>query len=395
MRGSILQRGTTYTVYWSTIDPATGKRRQHSKGGFRKKEPSRPPKGDSAREFLNGVLAEVQSGDWRPDARLTVAKLLDDWLAAKTSEGLRAGTTAMYRNVIDGWLVPHIGGLRVEQLSPKTAGELVASLRSPAGSRLGRGALSDRSVQLAVTTLKAATAWAARPGGEMSRDVLAGYKRPRIAPSERPSSAWSAAEATTFLSSIADDRLRAAWWLFLTRGLRRGELGGLRWPDVDLEGGFLRVTATRVMVKAHATDSTPKTAAGRRRVELDEMLVAELRAHRKRQLEERMVAGPAWTESGYVFTDELGAPVLPQSISRRWDAAIRRAGVRRIRLHDSRHSAATLLLEDGTPVHVVSKMLGHSRASITLDVYAHAIEAAGAEAGNRLTQRLLAKPRSS
>lgn len=388
MKGSILQRGDTWAVYWSTVDPATGKRRQHSKWGFKRKEPARPPKGDSAREFLNEVLAKVQAGEWRQDAKVTVSDLLEQWLAAKSSEGLRAGTTAMYRNVVAGWLVPHIGGLRVEQLSPKVAAELVTTLRSPTGSRLGRGALSDRSVQLAITTLKAATAWAARPGGEIGRDVLAGFKRPRIAPSERAASAWNAEEASAFLRSIESDRLRAAWWLFLSRGLRRGELAGLRWADVDLDGGFLRVTVTRVMVASQATESAPKTNAGRRRVELDEMLVAELRAHRKRQLEERMAAGPAWVDSGFVFVDELGAPMVPQTISRKWDAAIRRAGVRRIRLHDSRHSAATLLLEDGTPVHVVSKMLGHSRASITLDVYAHAIEGAGAEAGGRLTQRL-------
>ena len=111
----------------------------------------------------------------------------------------------------------------------------MAKLRSE-GSRLGRGALSDRSVQLAVTVLKTATRWAWEQG-YTGRDVLAGYKRPKMAPSDRASSAWTPEEAGRFLAAVAEDRLRAAWWLLLTRGLRRGELLGLRWPDVNISSG--------------------------------------------------------------------------------------------------------------------------------------------------------------
>jgi integrase len=128
-----------------------------------------------------------------------------------------------------------------------------------------------------------------------------------------------------------------------------------------------------------------------RPIKLDAQLVTEFHNHRRRQLEERMAAGPAWEDSGYVFVDELGAPVLPQTVSRRFDALIAKAGVRRIRLHDARHSAATLLLEDGVPVHIVSKMLGHSKPSITLDIYSHAVDTGGDIAGERLTALLSAQ----
>jgi integrase len=380
MQGFTRKRGQTWTAYWSSIDPAKGKRVQHSKGGFRLKA--------AAESHLSTVMPSVQAGTWTADVKMTVEQLLEQWKAAKASEGLRIGTLTMYGGIISGWLVPNIGGLKVAQLSPKVAGELVEKLRSPEGSRLGRGALSDRSVQLALSVLKAATRWAWE-SGHMGRDVLAGFKRPKIEENNRAASAWTAEEAGKFLSAIADDPLRAAWWLILTRGTRRGEVCGLRWQDVDLEAGRIRIVHTRVMVNNKATPSDPKTDAGRRSITLDERLIAEFKSHKKRQIEEHLAAGEAWEDTGFVFTDKLGAPIFPQYISRHFNTLVANAGIRRVRLHDGRHSAATMLLEDGTPVHIVSKMLGHSRASMTLDIYAHAVDTGGEVAGARLTALLV------
>jgi len=156
MQGFTRRRNKTWTAYYTVIDAASGKRRQLSKGGFRIKQ--------DADAHLASVMPAVQSGTYRRDEALTVTELLTEWLAAKRSEGLKVGTLTMYSDVIDGWLVPNIGGLKVTQLSPKVAGELVAKLRSPTGSRLGRGALSNRSVQLAISVLKAATKWAWESG---------------------------------------------------------------------------------------------------------------------------------------------------------------------------------------------------------------------------------------
>lgn len=383
MKGSTRQRGKTWTALWPTTDSATGKRHQASKGGFRTKK--------LAEAHLNGILEKVEQGTWRPDAKLTVEQLLTEWLAAKRSEGLRENTISMYTNVAKGWVVPHIGAVDVRKLTPAAVGRLVEELRAN-GSRRGRGALSDRSVQLAVTILKAATRWAWQQG-LMGRDILASYKRPKVQPTDRVATAWTADEAGMFLAAATHDRLRAAWWLLLTRGLRRGELCGLRWQDIDLEAGRARIVHTRVVVNSKAQVSDPKTNAGRRSVSLDATLVAELRAHRIRQIEERLRAGEAWADTGYLFTDELGCPVSPDTLSGRFDAQIAKAGVRRVRLHDGRHSAATLMLEGGEPVHTVAQILGHSKPSITLDVYAHAIDRGGELAGERLTALLAQRAR--
>lgn len=379
MRGFTRKRGSTWTAYFETKHPATGKRRQQSKGGFLTQK--------AAEGYLNGVVGRVHEGNWCPASKKTVSDLLDDWLAAQENAGRSPGTLAMYRNTANGWIRPHIGAVRVQELSPRVAQKLVETLRSEHGSRLGRGPLSPRSIQHAVTTLKSATKWATT-AQELPRDPLAGFQRPSSGMPGTATSAWTADEARTFLRSVADDRLRAAWWLLLTRGLRREELLGLRWLDVDLATGRAQIVRTRVQVGNTVVEGQPKTDHSRRAVHLDEQLVAELRGHHARQLKERLAAGPAWNDTGHLFVDPLGCPLSPRAFSLRFGRLIKLAGLRRIRLHDGRHTAATMLLGMGVPVHEVSAMLGHSKSSVTLDVYAHAIPGVGAEAGTRLTALL-------
>ena len=234
-KGSIRKRGTTHTAYWFTIDPGTGQRVQHTKGGFRTK--------GAAQSHLNDVLGKIEANEWTADRKtMTVEQLLSDWLAAKKSEGLRPSTVAQYSKIIDAWIVPHMGAVKVVALSPQHAQKLPDSLRK-SGGRNG-SPLSSRSVQLAAVVLKAATRWAVETR-LVGRDPLLGFKRPRATATKDATSAWTMEEARTFLASVADDRLVAAWTLLLTRGLRRGELAGLRWDAIDLDGQSLSITRTR------------------------------------------------------------------------------------------------------------------------------------------------------
>jgi integrase len=376
VKGSTRKRGTTWTAYWATDNPATGKRRQHTKGGFKTKA--------DAQSHLNSILGEVQQGAWRPDTKLTVETLLANWLAAKESQGLRSNTAAMYQNVVNGWITPHIGAVKLEQLNPAKAQTMVDALRSEKGSALGRGALSARSIQLAVQTLKASTRWATETG-LVARDPLIGFKRPRAQASPLATGAWTADEARQFLNSVATNRLRAAWWLLLGRGLRRGELAGLRWSATDLDAGTMRIIETRVTISSKPMSSTPKTNAGRRSIPLDAGLVAELRSHWARQGEERLAAGEAWEDSGFMFVDKLGHPYRPEVFSRMFTKLAEKAKVRVIRLHDLRHTSASLMLAAGEQPKVVAEILGHSSPVITMTVYQHLLPSMGEEAGKRLT----------
>jgi integrase len=383
MKGGLRQRGQTWTCYWWTPNPSTGEWTQRSKGGFATKT--------LAQKHLTATLAKVQAGEWSPEHKLTVRELLKDhWLPARMSEGLRATTLAQYRDVIEQWIVPEIGGVDVRKLTPAIAQGMVDSLRAegkkPAKGETARRGLSNRSVQLAAQVLKSATRWAVA-ARLIGRDPLVGYRRPRsTSPAMR---AWTADEARTFLAATRNDRLGVGWALLLTRGLRRGELCGLRWTAVDFERDALRIVATRVVVDGVPTDSVPKTKAGIRSIPLDDRLAGMLRAHRAHHAQEKWSARPAYQDGGYVLADELGRPYHPDTVSEWFDQHRRRLGLPRIRLHDTRHTAASLMLASGTPVKVVADLLGHSSPTITLSIYAHVLPGMAEEAGEKLSGLVL------
>jgi integrase len=195
-------------------------------------------------------------------------------------------------------------------------------------------------------------------------------------------STWTPAELSAFLESVQDHRLFASFVLSATTGMRRGEVLGLRWKDVDLDAGRLSVVHTLTTVGGVPVEGGTKTNKSRRRVGLDAVTVDVLRSHRRRQREERLAAGPLWQDTGFVFTQEDGSAIHPDRYSRRFTALVRKAGVPVIRLHDVRHTNATIALEAGVHPKVVSERLGHATVGITLDLYSHvspSIDQAAAE----------------
>jgi len=374
-RGSIRRRGATWTAYYRARN-AAGEEVQRTRGGFR-------TKGD-AQAFLTATLGGIASGTYLEpiDRRITVAAyLVDHWLPTLDR---RPGTLEGYRIAVQSWIVPLIGSERLLGLTPRHVEGMVSTLRERGGKR-GQP-LSPRSVQVAYTVLRAALESAVRRG-YCQRNVAALVERPRS--QSRSMTCWDAQQSAAFLRAAEGDRLYACWVIFLARGLRRGEVAGLKWANVDLDGGVLRIVATRISIGGRAVTSDPKTAAGRRSVPLDRGLVAVLRAHRRAQLEERLSWGEGWQDSGFAFTAESGAPVHPEHLSNRWESLVRRAGLPRLHLHEARHTAATLMLSDGTPVKVASELLGHSSPSITTNVYVHSLPGMAEAAGERLSARLL------
>jgi integrase len=395
MRGSIRKRGATWTAYWFVQSP-DGERVQKSKGGFRLKNGRDSEHGyeDGAQDYLTQVLGELGAGTYTEpaDKRITLKSYLTTvWLPAVRTGSTRSGaprrasTIASYEIAVDKWIVPHIGGERLLSLTPGHVERMIRELAAHGGK--GGKALGARSTQYAYTVLRMALDMAVRRG-YVSRNPAALVERPGA--EHREMTSWTAAEAQAFLAGAAKDRLYAAWCLFLARGPRRGELAGLRWSDVDLDAG--RVTLgmhTRISVGGKVTESEAKTRAGRRTIPLDPGLVAVLRAHRVRQLEDRMAWAEVWKASDYVFTREDGQPYHPEHFSDRFDRLCGTAKVRRIRLHDARHTAISLMLADGVSVKVAQEMVGHSSPAITQEMYAHVLPGMAEEAGERLSDRLL------
>ena len=203
---------------------------------------------------------------------------------------------------------------------------------------------------------------------------------------------WNAEQTGAFLDHAAADRLYALYHRVAFRGLRRGEAVGLPWVDVDLDGALLTVSQQIVQVGWATEEEAPKTSSGVRSVALDAETVAVLRAQRILQSAERLRCGPAWTDTGLVFTREDGRAVHPDFVTRHFERLVRAADLPPIRLHDLRHGAATLALAGGANLKVVSEMLGHSSITITADTYTSVlpqIARAAAEATIALVPRAM------
>ncbi len=376
--GSVRLRGKTWTAYWFVTDPATGKRQQRSKGGFRIQR--------EAQAHLNSQQTKAAEGPYqaKADLKLTVAQLIDAWLVNRKLKGLKPATLAGYRNTADSWIVNKIGGLKAEELSTEIVEEWMARLLASGGKR--GGPLSARSVQYAGTVLRMACKWGVKTK-RLRFDPTAVVTLPSAAGTKML--VWGREDATSFAAHIGTDRLGVLYLIGLTRGMRRGELCGLRWANVDLVAGHLNVVETRIIVGGtDVQTSTPKTEAGKRRVPLDAGLVAALTAHRLRQKEERMAFGAGWTDTGYVFTMEDGTPVKPDYVSDKFTRLCKAADVPVIRLHDLRHGVVSHLLEAGYSPGVVADLVGHADASVTLRVYGHSMPGATDVAGEALSRSL-------
>jgi integrase len=220
----------------------------------------------------------------------------------------------------------------------------------------------------------------------VQRNVALAVKRPTV---ERTDAAYlSADQAQQLLVVLRDDRLEPLYRLMLATGLRRGEALALHWRDVDLDTGSARVRWTLSRTSKGLELGEPKTERSRRTVPLPRSAVATLRTHWIRQASERQAAGPAWTDSGLVFTTEIGTPLEPRNVLRRFDALVRKAGLQGVHLHTLRHSAASFLLAAGTHTKVAQEHLGHSSYAITADVYSHVAPTQAREAADRLEEAI-------
>ena len=197
-------------------------------------------------------------------------------------------------------------------------------------------------------------------------------------------------EVRQLLTSISADRLGHAWELALS-GLRRGEIAGLRWSDVDLDAKTLTITNNRVNAGGKTVENDPKSVTSRRTLPLPNRLVTVLKAARRRQAAERLALGGSYRSGAYVVSNEIGDPYSPSVLSRYWRETVAGAGLRHIKLHAARHTCATLMHLQGVPVAVIAAWIGHRDATLTMRLYAHsqdeALRAAGASL-DRVVQQL-------
>jgi integrase len=349
MRGTITKRGSNWTVRYD--EPSEdGNRRQRRKGGFTTKR--------AAQAFLNEQLQRLGDGSYTEPARTTLGEyLVAEWLPAKERK-LRPLTHESYSTIVRCHIVPGLGSRRLQALSGADLNAFYAELED-------KLAASTRRLVHAVLhgALRDAVRW-----GRLVRNPADMVDPPRGGRSR--AQAWTASELGRFLEQVADDRLFALWRLAATTGMRRGELAGLTWRGTDLDGARVSIEQQIVPTAGGATFGPPKSARSRRTIALDADTVDALSRHRDAQLLERDFAGPAYVDRDVAFADELGGLIHPQQLTD-WFAQHRKAaGIQTGTLHILRHTAATLMLTSGIPVHIVAARLGDHPKTV-LSTYAH------------------------
>lgn len=291
--------------------------------------------------------------------RQTVEQFLDSWLES-VRPSLRPRTWTRYEELLRLHAVPEIGHLPLARLTPQHVQRLYAG-------RLERG-LSPTTVRHLHTTLHTALGQAAK-WGVVARNVIGLVAPPRS--THREMSVLSPEQARALLAAASGDGLEALFVLALSNGMRQGELLGLRWKDVGLEMGRLQVTTSLQWTRDGPLFGEPKTPRSRRQITLTQAAADALRRHRVEQAQERLRLDAAWEDNDLVFADEIGRPVSPWILIRHFQALLAKADLPKIRFHDLRHTAATLLLGQGVHPKIVSEMLGHSNIGTTLDLYSH------------------------
>lgn len=414
MRGYVRQRGKTwaYTVNLGVqrcqrcLDPEDGarfwierhplescpkcggelkerlERRQVEKSGYRTRT--------EAEDALNDSVRDIRHDQYTEPTKMTVAKYLTEWLQGVKTE-VRPTTHLSYTGHVENHIIPSIGAVPLQKLTPVRVKCMYTTLQD--NGRVPQRKKSDKDEESSLpperTTLSATTVRKihgtlrkalqdAADHGMVKRNVAAVVKPPSINADggRHEMKTWTADQIRTFLEATRATRMYPLWVTLATTGMRRGEALGLRWEDVDVENARLSVRQNMTSSGYKVQIGEPKTRRGRRNIALDPATVPVLKAFRQQQLEEKMLWRQAgYTDTGLVFVQENGSPYHPDRVSKMFEAAVVKAKSPRIRLHDLRHTYATLALSVGVHPKTVSERLGHANISITLDTYSHAIPA--------------------
>lgn len=369
---------------------------------------------EEVHEALTRMQADRIAGVRVPSTTWTVAEYLAYWLQEIVRDRVRETTYASYAWMVRAYLEPVLGAKKLAKLqvadirtafnrlkqicqccvlgkdqqreeraqreravqatrrarkdARKIEGARCCALRP---RRCCHSAVSDGTVRYVHRILRAALQDAVSEGF-LTQNVAKNLRlsqryRPKFVP-------WTGAEARLFLKAAEGDRLYALYAVALSLGLRRGEALGLRWSDVDLGAGVIRVRQALQRVNGRLRLGPVKTDGSSRAVALPVACASALGRHQERQERDRLAAGSGWRDHGLVFTTTIGTPIEPRNLNRHFDRLCERAGVRRIRFHDLRHSCATLLYEQGVPIENIQDVLGHSSPTVTKMIYVDVTE---------------------
>jgi integrase len=375
MRGHITKRGkNSYTIVLNLgRDPETGKRKQQwvSVKGTKK----------DAEKRLSELLSQLDNGIYVKPGKSTLAEFLRLWLRNYAKPNLSPKGFERYESIVRVHLTPSLGNTSLIKLRPE-------HLQNYYTAKLNSG-LSARTVRyhhvILHIALKTAVKW-----GLLSRNVADAVDPPRTRNTEM--NTWDEDDIIRFLSAAKDTPYYALFHTALFTGMRRSELLALRWQDIDFI--YSHISVNRSL--HHLNDGSyiftqPKSAKSQRTIALSPSAILALKEHHEKQKLEKTMQGISLSDDDLVFSHPDGNPLRPNTVSRAWTILAARAGLRVIRLHDARHSHASLMLKQGTHPKIVQERLGHSTISVTLDTYSHVAPGLQEAAANRFDEAITTK----
>jgi len=387
MKGSIRQRskGSWEVCVDIGRDPATGKRLRHfeSVKGTKK----------VAQQRMHELLHTLEQGAYVRPSRVTVAQFLGEWLQDYVELNCSPRTKASYEMIIRRHLIPELGSIPLSQLEPRHL-QASYSRQRERGRVDGKGQLSPQTVRYCHSLLAEALGYAVKMG-LLSRNVAQATEAPRADHKVMPTLAPE--DVPRFLEAAQESPYYTLFYLLLHTGLRRGEALALKWKNVDLGLASLGISAYLSVVEAaYKLNGTyvikePKTSHSRRRIALPPSLGLVLRQHKAGQEAQRALLGKPLTDNDFVFAHPDGSPLDPSTVSHAFNKVMRKAGLPHIRLHDLRHTHASLLLQAGVHPKIVQERLGHSSIRVTLDTYSHVIGGLQEVAAQRFDDLLAAR----
>jgi integrase len=340
----------------------------------------------AVQEQLRALQREQEAGVRLDAARQSLKQFLEYWLEQSVVPQRRPKTIHSYRQIVRLYLIPTLGSHQLSALTPAHVQLMLNQLRA-SGSEDG-GPLSTRTIQYVHAVLRRALGRALKLG-LVARNVALLADVPQVETHEIIP--LSPAQANALLAAVKGHRLEVLYRVALSLGLRKGEIIGLRWSDIDFEARTLRIVQTVQRISGELIADGPKSKQSKRLLAIPDVLIAALQQHRERQDEEREAMGDLWQDHDLVFPSEVGTPLEPRNLSRHFKSVLRKAELpESTRFHDLRHSCATMLIAQGVHPRVVMEYLGHSQIAITMNTYGHVLPESQREAAAKIDELLRA-----
>lgn len=370
MQGSIFKRGKTYSVSVNLHKDENKKWVKVQKGGFKTKK--------EAEQYLRDMISQSERGEYAQYENMNVESFMNLWLDQHCRHNLKSSTFANRQNMVQKRIIPELGKYLLDELKPIHFMRFYNDMHQKEYS----AEYIHTMHSCMRTAFKHAYKWEL-----VSRFVMEKVEAPKFE-KKKQLNTWTLEDCSEFLkytSSLKFEYRHIGFVLAIFTGMRRGEILGLRWSDIDYDKKTLQVVQTVYRpLKQSPSIQTPKTAGSVRSISLPDNVIDELRQHKKNQNEMRLKFGGAYNDHNLVCPRPDGKPMDPRGLNEHFDDCIKKTGMQKIRFHDLRHSHATIMLQLGEHPKVVSERLGHSNVNITLNTYSHVLPNMQQDAARKL-----------